>query len=56
MIKIRRNLTFYKAGRIVSVEIVGEQKSIDRLCRNLETDTGVEHYTVTDPAEVVGMN
>ena len=56
MTKIRKKLTFHKAGRVVSVEIIGEQKSIDRLCRNLETDTGVEHYTVTDPSEVVGMN
>lgn len=56
MTKIRRKLTFHKAGRIVSVEIVGEQKSIDRLCRNLSNDTGVDHYEITDPTEVVGMN
>ena len=54
--KIRKHLEFHKAGRIVKVEIVGDQKSIDRLCRNLESDTGVDFYKVTDPAEVVGLN
>ena len=46
--KIRKHLEFHKAGKVCKVDIVGEQKSIDRLCRNLETDTGVDFYSVTD--------
>lgn len=49
--KIRKRLIWEKAGQTHDVEVVGSQKSIDRLCRNLETTSGVDNYEVKDLEE-----
>ena len=52
MTKIRKRLTFEKAGKVHTVTIVGNKKSIDKLVRNLETDAGVESFKLEEAREL----
>jgi len=52
MTKIRKRLTFEKAGKVHTVTIVGNEKSIEKLVRNLETDSGVESFKLDETLEV----
>lgn len=51
--KKRKLLTWTKAGKTRQVTILGTDKAIKSLIRNLETDAGVETYTLTDSGNAV---
>ena len=49
--KISRVLTWTKAGKTRTVNLSGTMEDINRLCRNLDADTGVDFYLLTRPSD-----